>query len=232
MFRHNFACRISLAVIAIQSLGMSEALGNRLTALLREISHGCFLIPILAIFFLKDKVHFGELSVGLIDGERERRFLHAVLVDLDGMLAAFIRAQISLAALSVVAYTIFLLIIRFPYAFAIGAVAGVLEFIPLMGALITACLILGMAALTGYSHWIGIVLFLAIWRIVQDYVSSPYLMGRGLTLHPFAVIVGVLCGGQNAGLSGVFLSVPVMAAFRIIWINGRLATGTEIASQS
>jgi predicted PurR-regulated permease PerM len=175
------------------------------------------LIPVLAVFLLKDRSHFAQAFLKLIEGTQRRLFFRSLMNDLDAMLAAFIRAQLSFAALGLFAYTSFLLLAQFPYAFALGAIAGVLEFIPFVGPLITAVLILGMAVLTGYSHWVAVLVFLIVWRGIQDYVTSPYLMGRGLKLHPFAVIGGVLAGGEIAGVVGLFLSVPVMASLRIIW---------------
>ena len=163
--------------------------------------------------------------MGLIKGNQERGFLRLVLNDLDAMLARFIRAQLLFAALGLVAYTTFLLLAQFPYSFALGATAGLLEFIPFVGPLVAVLLILGMAILTGYAHWMVVVVFLISWRGIQDYVTSPYLMRRGLQLHPLAVIFGVLAGGEIAGVMGLFLSVPIIAGLRIIWKAWRLQPG-------
>jgi predicted PurR-regulated permease PerM len=170
-----------------------------------------------AVFLLKDNAHFADAFLKLVKGNQQRGFLRSLLNDLDAMLASFFRAQLSFAALGLVAYTSFLLLVRFPYAFALGAIAGPLEFIPFVGPLVTFVLILGMAILTGYTHWIAVLVFLIVWRGIQDYVTSPLLIGRGLELHPLAVIFGVLVGGEIAGVVGLFLSVPVMAGLRIIW---------------
>ena len=188
------------------------------------------LIPILAAFLLKDHAHFADALLGLLKGNQQRGFLKSLLNGLDAMLATFIRAQLSFAALGLVAYTSFLLLAQFPYAFALGAIAGLLEFIPFVGPLVTALLILGMAILTGYTHWVVVLAFLILWRGIQDYVTSPYLMGRGLQLHPLAVIFGVLVGGEVAGVVGLFLSVPVMASLRIIWKAWRLQQEAKSAA--
>jgi predicted PurR-regulated permease PerM len=62
-----------------------------------------------------------------------------------------------------------------------------------------------------------VLLFLLIWRGIQDYVTSPRVLGRTLELHPLAVLFGVLAGGEVAGVLGVFLSIPVLATVRILW---------------
>jgi predicted PurR-regulated permease PerM len=175
------------------------------------------LIPILAAFLLKGNAHFADAFLNLIKNNQQRGFLKLVMNGLDAMLATFIRAQLLFSALGLAAYTSFLLLAKFPYAFALGAIAGLLEFIPFVGPLVAALLILGMAILTGYAHWLAVLVFLMLWRGVQDYVTSPYLMRRGLNLHPLAVIFGVFVGGEIAGVMGMFLSVPIIAGLRIIW---------------
>jgi predicted PurR-regulated permease PerM len=201
----------------------AQMLANRAAVLAGSLMW-FLLIPILSAFLLKDNAHFADACLGLIKGNQQRGLLRTVMNDLDVMLATFIRAQLLLAALGIVAYTVFLLLAQFRYAFALGAVAGLLEFIPFVGPLVAALLILGMAILTGYTHWFVVLVFLILWRGVQDYVTSPYLIGRGLKLHPFAVICGVLVGGEIAGVIGLFLSIPVMAGLRIIWKAWKLRT--------
>jgi predicted PurR-regulated permease PerM len=183
------------------------------------------LIPILAAFLLRDNANFADAFLKLIENDRQRGFLRLVMKGLDAMLATFIRAQLLLSALALVAYTSFLLLAQFPYGFAFGAIAGLLEFIPFVGPMVAALLILGMAILTGYEHWLVVLVFLILWRGIQDYVTTPYLMGRGLELHPLAVIFGVLVGGEIAGVMGLFLSVPIMAGLRIIWKAWRIQPG-------
>lgn len=179
------------------------------------------LIPILAFFFLKDKSSFGMAALGAVDTARERGFLRSMINDLDSMLASYIRAQLLLSLFAAVAYTSFLLIMGYPYAFALGAIAGLLEFIPFVGPAITALLILGVGFLTGYQHWLIVLVFIAVWRLMQDYVNNPYLMDKGLELHPLLAIFGILVGGEIAGVIGMFLSIPVIAALRIFWRNWR-----------
>jgi predicted PurR-regulated permease PerM len=106
-------------------------------------------------------------------------------------------------------------------------VGGVLEFIPVIGPAITAILVVGVSFLSGYQHVLVLLIFLAIWRGTQDYVTAPRIFGSGLELHPLASIFAVLIGGEVAGVVGMFLSVPVMAALRIVWRNIRQHEAAE-----
>jgi predicted PurR-regulated permease PerM len=179
-------------------------------------------VPILAIFFLKDGRGFSEVGLSLVHSRPQREFLQDVLADLNQMLAQFIRAQLELAALSLVVYISFMSATRVPYALVLGTAGGIMEFIPVVGPLVAGVVILGVALLMSYPHWLVLLIFLIAWRLVQDYVVSPRIMGKSMELHPLGAIFGVLAGGEIAGVLGVYLSIPVMASLRIVWRRWRL----------
>jgi predicted PurR-regulated permease PerM len=148
--------------------------------------------------------------------------MQGVIADMNEMLAQFIRAQLILVALSWVAYSSFLGLMKVQYALMLGTAGGILEFIPVVGPLVASVLIVGVALLTGYQHWLIVLIFLLAWRLVQDYAVSPRIMGKSMELHPLAAIFGVLAGGEIAGVLGVYLSIPVMASLRIVWRRWRM----------
>ncbi|HZU44561.1 MAG TPA: AI-2E family transporter, partial [Terriglobales bacterium] len=180
------------------------------------------LIPILAIFFLKDGRAFSDNLLSLISTRPQREFAQGVVSDLNEMLAHFIRAQLTLAALSLVVYAGVLALLRVPYAAVLGTLGGMLEFIPVVGPLIAAVMILGISFLYSYPHLLVLLGFLAAWRVIQDYAVSPRIMGKRMELHPLAAIFGVLAGGELAGVIGVYLSIPIMASLRIVWRRWRI----------
>jgi predicted PurR-regulated permease PerM len=179
-------------------------------------------VPLLSIFFLKDGRAFSEILLDLVQSRPQRELLQGVLSDLNQMLAHFIRAQLTLAALTFVMYSAVLGIMGVQYALVLGTIGGLLEFIPVLGPLVAAMIIIGMAVLMGYKHWLILIIFLGIWRLIQDYVSSPRIMGHSMELHPLAAIFGVMAGGEVAGILGIFLSIPVMASLRIVFRRWRL----------
>jgi predicted PurR-regulated permease PerM len=180
------------------------------------------IVPLLSIFFLKDGDSFSQILIDLVQSRPQRELLQNVLNDLNQMLAQFIRAQLSLAALTLVAYSAVLGAMRMPYALVLGTLGGLLEFIPVVGPLVAALVIVAVSLLVGYPHWLGLIIFLGAWRLVQDYVTSPRIMGRSMELHPLAAIFGVMAGGEVAGILGIFLSIPVMASLRIVFRRWRL----------
>jgi predicted PurR-regulated permease PerM len=79
-----------------------------------------------------------------------------------------------------------------------------------------------------WHRGLGVVVFLGIVRIVHDYVIYPRIIGHGMPLHPFAVIVAILCGAALAGVPGVFLAIPTVAILSVgyrHWLEHRGSEG-------
>src|SRR5205807_760339 len=202
-----------------------KSVAQRVGLRMAEVAQNAWLlllIPILAAFFLKDGRAFSDAFLRFVHSKPKREFMEGVIADMNQMLAHFIRAQLTLAALSLVFYTSLLGIMRVPYALVLGTAGGVMEFIPVVGPLVAALLIVGVAVLMTYKHWLILGLLLGVWRLIQDYVISPRVMGEKMELHPLAAVFGVLAGGEIAGVLGVYLSIPIMASLRIVWRRWQL----------
>ncbi len=178
------------------------------------------LIPILAFLFLKDGTEMREAIVDSVDARR-RELVDHIFTDLHLLLAQYIRALVLLSLSTFSFYSAFLALASGPYPALLAGMAAVLEFIPAIGPLAASVIIVIVAAVTGYPHLLVIILFLAAYRIFQDFVLAPYLMSAGVAIHPMLVLFGVLAGEQLAGIPGMFFSVPAMAALRLILIRLR-----------
>lgn len=202
-------------------LQIAQRVGVRVAGVAKE-AWLIVLVPILAAFFLREGQGFKGTLVALISARPQREFVENVLKDLNDMLAQFIRAQLTLAGLSMLAYCSFLGTMQAPYWLVLGTAGGMLEFIPVVGPLTASVLIIVVSLLSGYQHWLVVIIFLGVWRLIQDYVVSPRVLGKSTELHPLAAIFGVLAGGEIAGILGIYLSIPVMASLRIVWRRWRV----------
>jgi predicted PurR-regulated permease PerM len=200
-----------LPLISSAGAQILSGIGSMLSAIL---------IPILSFFFLKDGASIRKTIVDSF-AHRNQTVVNEILVDLHELLAQYIRALVLLSLAAFTFYAGFLSIASAPYAILLAGVAAIFEFIPVVGPLTASAAILLVAAFMGYPHLLWIVAFLAIYRVFQDYVLSPYLMSAGVEIHPLLVLFGVLAGEQLAGVPGMFFSVPTMAALRVIFIRLR-----------
>ena len=107
-----------------------------------------------------------------------------------------------------------------PFAILLAALAFGLEFIPMIGPLAASVIIVLVAGLSG-ANVLAVIIFLASFRLFQDYILAPHVMGTGLELHPLAILFGVFAGAEVAGIPGAFLSVPILALVRIFYVRLR-----------
>jgi predicted PurR-regulated permease PerM len=60
---------------------------------------------------------------------------------------------------------------------------------------------------------------LIVWRLLQDYVNSPRIMGKNLELPPLIVVFALMVGGQVGGIAGIYLAVPAIAVLPMVWLE-------------
>ena len=179
------------------------------------------LVPILALFLLKDAELFRTTALRLFPKGRLRWRGDDFFQDVNSTLAAYVRAQLIACAIVGVACTIGFALIGVPHALVLGIGAGLLEFIPLAGPLTIGAIAVAFAAFSSPGQAFSVFAFLVVLRLVEDYVVYPRIIGRGIHLHPLAVIVAILCGAELAGLVGVFLSIPAVAVLSVAFRHWR-----------
>ena len=180
------------------------------------------IVPVLAFFLLKDGHLIREQLLELVDPGPRRALLDDVMADVHLLLAHYMRALVALSLTAFVCYSFAFSLIGVPYGVLLATTACLLEFIPMLGPLAASVIVVVVAGLSGAP--LGVVIpFLIGFRMFQDYVISPQVMGKGVELHPALVLFGVFAGAELAGIPGTFLSVPVPAAVRIVWVRIRKA---------
>lgn len=176
------------------------------------------LIPVLAFFFLKD---VNMLRLGVLrafPAGRWRFRAEMVMQDANTTLAAYTRAQLLSCLLIGVICTSGFYIFGLKYALLLGILAGIFEFVPLLGpATIGLIVILTAAASDDPRKALYAAIFLIILRVIHDYVTYPRIVRGGIHLHPLAIILSVLAGEQIAGIPGVFLSIPIIALLTVFY---------------
>lgn len=185
------------------------------------------LVPLLSFIFVKDAPLIRRQISEWLANSRHQPMWDGILTDMGFMLEHYIRSLLLLSLSTLTFYSIALSLMKVPYAILLAAVGAVLEVIPLLGPLAAIVIAFLVALFSGYSHLLWLVAFFAAFRTMQDYVFNPYLMSEGVEVHPLLVIFGIIAGDEIAGITGMFLSIPVLAAAKIILIRVR----HEIASK-
>jgi predicted PurR-regulated permease PerM len=114
-----------------------------------------------------------------------------------------------------------LMLIGLKYPIVFGIIAATFNFIPFFGTILGYSFPFVFALLTGDSHELPlrVLLIFLIVQFTEHNILSPNIIGSYVQLNPFIIILGIIAGGMVWGLPGMFIVVPVLAAFRIIFVN-------------
>lgn len=201
------------------------SLGGRITAgfgsfLLTLVSYlpWLALIPILAFFFLKDANIVRLTILRIFPAGPWRVRAEAVLQDVNATLAAYTRAQLLSCLLIGTICTIGFYLIGIKFALLFGILAGIFEFVPVIGPA-TIGLIVVVAASFSDQPVKGLYAFAFLLglRMIHDYFTYPRIVREGLHMHPILIILSILAGEQIAGIPGVFLAIPIVAVVTVFY---------------
>ncbi len=173
------------------------------------------IIPILSFLILRDGRRIRDGFLEMLDSGQEAA--RSTLADVHQLLLVYMRSLLLLCCATFSVFSIGLSLMHVPYALLLAAMAFPLEFIPLVGPLAGAVIIIAVSLISGYPHVLWLVIFLGVYRLFEDYALSPHLMSRGVQLHPLLIIFGAFAGGQIGGVAGIFLSVPLLALARLLY---------------
>lgn len=186
------------------------------------------LIPILSFFLLKDADSFRRSALQMLPRGRWRWRGDEFFQDVNSTLAAYTRAQLTACLFIGAVCAGGLAIIGLPSPLVLGLIAGLFEFVPLVGPLLLAVLAALVAGFhSGLTSALVVLIFLGVLRIVQDYIVYPRLIGHGIHLHPLAIIMAILCGAELAGVAGIFLAIPVVAVLTVSYRHWMEHRGSE-----
>ncbi len=173
-----------------------------------------FITPIVAFYLLRD----WDVMVARIDAWLPRRHAEVIRViadDVDEVLGGFVRGQGSVCLVLGAFYAIALSLVGLDFGLLIGIIAGLISFIPFVGALVGLVLSMTQAVMQFSGDFVSIGLVAGVFlvgQVLEGNVLTPRLLGDRVGLHPVWVMFGLLAGGALFGFVGVLLAVPVTAA--------------------
>jgi predicted PurR-regulated permease PerM len=179
------------------------------------------LIPVLGFFFLKDAKAISDRFILTLPAADLRFRVAIFLKDVSETLAAYIRAQLMACGIVGVIEGSGLWLLGLPYPLVFAVAAGLFEFVPVVGPLVIGAVAVLVASVHSWHSAFLVFAFLAIFRLIHDYLIYPRLISQGIEIHPVIVILAVLSGAELGGVLGVFLSVPVAALLIVCWRHWR-----------
>ena len=187
-------------------------------------------VPVVAFYLLLD----WDRMVGAVDAWLPRD--HAPVVrrlagEIDRVLAGFVRGQVSVCLILGTFYSVALMLAGLNFGLIVGAIAGLITFIPYVGSLVGGTLAVGLALFQFWGDWtmIGIVAAIfAAGQFIEGNFLTPKLVGGSVGLHPVWLLFALSAFGTLFGFVGMLVAVPVAAAIGVL---ARFAVGQYLGSR-
>ena len=180
------------------------------------------LIPVAMFYLLRDWDALAAQLDGLIPRHWHGKVAE-IAAEVDGVLAEFLRGQISVMLLMSLFYVVALWLTGLEFALPIGILAGLLVFVPYLG-MILGLSLATLAAVMQFPSFGGVLWVWAAFgagQLLEGMVVTPWLVGDRIGLHPLAVIFALLAFGQVFGFFGLLLALPLAAILLVALRHGK-----------
>lgn len=178
-----------------------------------------FVIIIFVTFYLlkdgEDIKHFTAKLFPARDYERLIKLFNSILASL----RVYISSQLIVCFITATIVFIYFEARQLPYSSVFAVLSGLGEFIPVLGPTIASIFGILLTATISPLLTVQTLFFYIVVTQLNHNIIYPHIVGKGLNLHPLAIILGVILGGELLGAPGMFLSIPCMAIARYIIID-------------
>lgn len=176
-----------------------------------------FITPIVAFYMMRD----WPIIVATVNGwlpKRQAPTIRRLFVEMDQKLSGYIRGVSMICIILAVFYGTALSAVGLDFGLVVGLLAGLMAFIPFVGAIFGFVVSVGLA-FAQFSDWTPIMMVAGIFLIgqaVEGNVLQPLLVGRQVNLHAVWIIFALLAGGAVFGFLGVLLAVPFAVIIAVL----------------
>ncbi|MEM8598844.1 MAG: AI-2E family transporter [Bacteroidota bacterium] len=197
--------------------GISRSVGTLIEAITIIV-----LVPVLLFYVLKD---YPKLRDTLTEQFPTYRGDRAYLFRSTEILGNYLRGQLLISAISAFNVSLFLALFGVPFAFVIGLLAGVLNMIPNLGAILTNVIAVAITLAFGSLGDVAVVVIVLLAQsLLEQAVLTPNIMSQQVGLHPVLIILSLFVFGALMGFLGLLLAVPttaILLTFYRAWQENR-----------
>jgi predicted PurR-regulated permease PerM len=178
---------------------------------------GLVVLPLFVFYFLKDREVVRESFVEVFPTDTQIHVVYVLRI-LNRIIGAYVRAQFTLAAVVWVFISIGLMLMGVKYAILLGAVAGIFELVPIVGAWLAVIPTIIVVLSTSPEKIVWVLLLYLGVQLFQGALIVPRIQSFAMKLHPLMILVSIVVGSEIAGLWGVVLGPPIAASIKELLI--------------
>jgi len=213
--KHQILVAIEERLKRLPSIGslIHPALSVTTTAF--EVLVGIVFVFACAAYWIFERDQAVDLVTSLVPRPR-RKTLRDTFDLIDAKLGAFVRGELILIVFVATLLSLLFWLAGEPFWLLLGALAGVLELVPVIGPLAAGALAIGAGLTVSWHVGLAAGIAVVVVRLVEDYLVSPRLLGHAVGLSPFLIVVSVLSVEQLFGGFAVLLAIPIAAVLATV----------------
>ena len=213
-----FSQRVNIAALNAKLQDFASNLATYLFYSIKNWADTLFKIItgiILTIYFLLEGETAYRWLLSFFPVDRRQR-LDITLARAEVRMGKWLLGQGSLMLILGLSSTIVFVLLKVRYAYALGVLMGILNIIPIAGALISVVLALLVAAIDSWGRVLGVAIFYAIYAQVETSYLTPKIMRTSVDLAGLSVIIALLIGSALAGVTGAMVAVPTAVLVAVL----------------
>jgi predicted PurR-regulated permease PerM len=173
------------------------------------------IVIVLTVYFLFDMPRIRTTLYRLIPNTRRPR---AILIgdQVFAKVGAYVLGNVLISVITGTATFIWLTVFHVPYPLLLGIFVGLLDLVPVVGSTIAGVVVAAVALTVSLPVCLATIVFFVVFRLVEDYLLVPKIIGRAVNVPALITVVAVLIGGALLGIVGALVAIPVAAAIQLI----------------
>jgi predicted PurR-regulated permease PerM len=167
------------------------------------------------VYFLIDMPRVRTSLYRLVPHTRRPR---AILIgdEVFAKVGAYVLGNVLISVITGSATFIWLSVFGVPYPLLLGIFVALLDLVPVVGSTIAGVVVAVVALTVSLPVCIATIAFFVVFRVIEDYLLVPRIIGRAVKVPAMLTVVAVLLGGALLGIVGALVAIPVAAALQLL----------------
>ncbi len=173
------------------------------------------IVIVLTVYFLVDMPRIRSNLYRLVPHTRRPR---AILIgdEVFAKVGAYVLGNVLISVIAGAATFIWLAAFNVPYPLLLGIFVALFDLVPVVGSTIAGVVVAAVALTVSLPVCIGAIVFFVVFRLLEDYLLVPRIIGRAVKVPALITVVAVLIGGALLGIVGALVAIPIAAAVQLL----------------
>jgi len=182
------------------------------------------LVAVISIYLLAGGARVSNWLRGNMPDQLQGR-MRLLLDTLQRVVGGYIRGQLLLCGLIGILVGVGMQVIGVPFALLLGVLAFVLEFIPVLGTLVSGAICVLLALTKGWVPAVIVLVYFVVVHVIEGDVVGPRIVGKAIGLNPVVSLAALIAGAELFGITGALFASPVAGVLQAlliaVWIEWR-----------